>query len=437
MRPLIPASLLLSLLASPAVASPGLWGYQGLVTMPDARVAQERELEVGAHAIAMLNRPMATAGFARYGLMSGLEASLVYGVPGHPYLSGGLKYQLMRPSPANPMGVAMGATLLGVPASGPIGGTSYFLALSRDVGRWGSVHAGFEGDLGLNTRLMLGLEVPLLGIGRLLAEGRGPQTGSAPYANVGAELAPLPWLRLAAGTLGEPGSDWWVRSYYAGGSLHAVLPEYSGWFTQRPAPSPAPRATPTPPKAGSSPTPNVQPPALPAATLIGRVVGTDGTPRAGLTVMLLGSAKRATTNNSGFFYFPALAPGNYQVQVVDGAGNPLATSGATLGTEPVTLTVQVKEGRPPAVRRGSLAGTVADALTGAPLPEVRLMVVGPGVSVLATSNAAGQFQVIDLPPGDYQIRAERKGYRPEAGLATIETAALNPVIRLMMTREQP
>lgn len=440
MRPFVVALAMLPLLASPATAAPGLWGYQSLVTMPDARVAPERELEVGLHAISLRNRPMAAAGFARYGLLSGLEASLIYGVPGHPYVSGGLKYQLLRPTAANPTAVAVGATLLGVPASGPIAGTSYFLSLSRDLGRWGSVHAGFEGDLSLNTRLMIGLELPLAGLGRLVVEGWGPQTGSAPYANLGAELAPLPWLRLAAGSLGEPGADWWARSYYAGGSLHAVLPEYSRWFqAPRPTPAPVPTAMPAPPKPGASPAPSVQPPALPAGTIIGRVVGSDGAPKAGLTVLLMGSSKRTTTNNSGFFYFPALPPGSYQVQVLDREGNPLASATTQLGTEPVTVTVQAKDGRLPSARgqRGSLAGTVADARNGTPLAEARLVVVGPGVSVLAVSNAAGQFQVIDLPVGDYQIRAERKGYRTETGSAKVQAAAMNPAIRLMMTRETP
>lgn len=441
MRRLLVATSLLALLAPPAEAGSSLWGYQGLVTMPDARVAQEREVELGATVLSMVNRPLATAGFARYGLLSGLEASLVYGVPGHPYVSGALKYQLSRPSPSNPTAVAMGVMLLGVPESGPISGTGYFLALSRDLGRWGSVHLGFEGDLAMNTRLMVGMELPLGGLGRLMAEVQGPQTGSTAYGSLGAELSPLSWLRLRAGTLGEPGSDWWIRSYYAGGSLHAVLPDYSRWFaTQRPTPSPVPSATSAPPKPGPSPSPGstVKPPVLPAATLIGRVVGSDGAPRAGFSVVLVGTSKRATTNPSGYFFFPGLPPGSYQVQVLDRAGSQVGNTTAQLTTEPVTVTLQVKEGRVPSAqeRRGTLAGSVGDAANGSPLAEARLIVVGPGVSVLAVSNTEGRFQVIDLPIGDYQIRAERKGYRPESGTARVDSSALNPVIRLMMTRER-
>ncbi|HEY9855773.1 MAG TPA: carboxypeptidase regulatory-like domain-containing protein [Stenomitos sp.] len=439
MRRLVVALAMLPLLARPASAGPTLWGYQGLVTMPDARVAQERELEVGLQAIALRNRPMAMAGFARYGLLSGLEASLLYGVPGYPYVTGGLKYQLLRPTTTNPTAVAFGATLLGVPAAGPVAGTSYFLSLSRDLGRWGSLHAGFEGDLSLNTRLMVGMELPLGGLGRLMLEGWGPQTGSAPYANVGAELSPLPWVRLEAGSLGEPGADWLTRSYFGGGSLHGVLPEYSQWFTRPKAtPAPGPGPSPAPSRSGASPGQGVQPPALPAGTIIGRVVGADGTPRAGLTILLVGTSKRTTSNSSGYFYFPALPPGSYQLQVLDRSGTPLTTATASLGTEPVIVTLPLKEGRLPSAQeqRGSLSGTVADAVSGAPLAETRLVVVGPGVSVLVMSQANGQFQVIDLPLGDYQIRAERKGYRPETGSAKLEAAAKNPILRLMMTRER-
>lgn len=438
MRSWFVAGALVSLMASPAMASSSLWGYQGLVTMPDGRVAQERELEVGARAVALPNRPLAAAGFVRYGLLPNLEASLVYGVPGHPYPSGALKYQLLRPSAANPTAVALGTALVGVPARGPVAGTSYFLAVTRDIGRFGSVHMGFEGDLALNTRLMVGLELPLAGLGRLVAEGRGPQTASAPYGSLGAELSILPWLRLTAGTLGDPDSDWWVRGYYAGGSLKAVLPEYSRWLGagSRSA-APVPSATPAP-RASNAPA-SVQPPALPAAMLIGRVVGTDGSPRAGFTAILSGSSKRSITNSSGYFYFPGLPPGLYQVQVLDRAGSPVGTATARLSTEPATITVQVKEGRLPTARerRGTVAGSVAEALTGIPLPETRLVVVGPGVSVLAVSNAEGRFQVIDLPFGDYQVRAERKGYRAETGTARIEAATLNPVIRLTLVRERP
>lgn len=441
MRSLLIALGALALLSLPAEAGPTIWGYDGLVTMPDGRIAADRELEVGAHALMLANRPFAVAGFARYGFFDSLEASLIYGVPGHPYGSGGLKYQILRPTPANPTAVALGASLLGVPAGGPISGSNYYLAVTRDLGRWGSVHMGFEGDLALNSRLMVGLELPITGLGRVVAEGRGPQAGSAPYANLGAELAPLPWIRLAAGTVGEP-EDWLARGYYAGGSLRTVLPEYSRWLTaQRPSPTPTPRPSPTPAPARPSPAPSgsVQPPALPAASLIGRVVGTDGTPRTGYTAVLLGSNKRAVSNASGYFYFLGLPPGSYQVQILDRSGNQVAVTGAQLGTEPVTVKVQVKEGRQPSdvERRGSVAGSVADAQSGVPLPEARLTVVGSGVSVLAVSNSAGRFQVIDLPIGDYQVRAERKGYRPEAATARIEAAALHPLLRLTMSRERP
>lgn len=439
MRRLLATLGAFALLTEPVLAAPGVWGYQGLVTMPDGRIAQDRELEVGAHAITLANRPMAVAAFLRYGLFDAMEASLVYGVPGHPYLTGGLKYQLMRPTPQNPTSVALGTGLIGVPAGGPIAGTNYFLAVTREFGRWGSVHVGFEGDLALNSRVMVGMELPLLGIGRLMAEARGPQTGSGPHGSLGAELSPLPWVRVLGGTLGEPG-DWLARSYYLGGSLHGVLPEYGRWFAaQGPSPTPAPRATPAPPRPSPGPTSTVQPPTLPAATVIGRVVGTDGVPKGGFTAVLVGSSKRAVTNNSGFFYFPGLLPGSYQLQILDRGGNPVATSTVQLGTEPVTVQIQVREGHPGAgqEKRGSVAGSVADAQSGEPLAEARLVIVGPGVSVLAVSKADGRFQVIDLPLGDYQVRAERKGYRSETASARVEAAMLHPVVRLPMTRQRP
>lgn len=343
-RLLLLACLMWALAARVSLAATSLWGYSGLVTMPDAEVAPHREFELGARWILLPRAPVALAGFARFGVLEGLETSLLYGVPGYPYLTGSIKYQLMRPTSANPAAVAVGATLLGVPADGLVAGTEYFLAVSRALslaqgGRildLGTLHLGFEGDAALNARLMIGFSLPIGPMSQVLVEGRGPQAGVAPFAHLGFEVAPLPWLRLDAASLGDPAESAWNRGLYAGASAHGLLPDLMP-TRGRAIPAPVPTAP-------GAPVPNssVTPPPLPSATLVGRVLGPDGEPEPGFQVLLVNANARANTTLSGYFFFSALAPGHYVLRVSLPSGQVVAEQGVEVlgsGLVPVTLHV--------------------------------------------------------------------------------------------------
>lgn len=66
--------------------------------------------------------------------------------------------------------------------------------------------------------------------------------------------------------------------------------------------------------------------------------------------------------------------------------------------------------QPLQVAPGSIVGTVADATTGLPLPNVDVRVVG---SSLATrTDAAGRFTLAALPPGSYRLSLNLQGYQP-------------------------
>lgn len=345
-RILLLACLVWALGARVGMAATSLWGYSGLATMPDAEVAPHRELELGARWILLPQVPVALLGFARYGVLESLETSLVYGVPGYPYLTGSLKYQLMRPTSANPTAVALGATLLGVPAKGTVAGTEYFLAVSRALslaqgGRTlnlGTLHLGFEGDAALNARLMVGLSLPLGALSQVLVEGRGPQSGALPFAHVGFEVAPLPWLRLDAASLGDPTETTWNRGFFAGASAHGIVPDFVRPLNRATGPSVPHASAPVAPAPNSS----VSPPPLPTATLVGRVLGPHDAPEPNYQVLLVNANERATTTLSGYFFFSALAPGRYTLRVSAPSGQVEAEQGVeVLGSGLVPVTVHV------------------------------------------------------------------------------------------------
>src|SRR5262245_40733238 len=63
-------------------------------------------------------------------------------------------------------------------------------------------------------------------------------------------------------------------------------------------------------------------------------------------------------------------------------------------------------------RRGEINGTVKDD-TGAVLPGVSVTVSGPALQVpqlTSVSDEKGEYKVVELPPGTYQVRYEISGF---------------------------
>src|SRR5438046_7147541 len=63
------------------------------------------------------------------------------------------------------------------------------------------------------------------------------------------------------------------------------------------------------------------------------------------------------------------------------------------------------------VRTGSITGTVSDESKAA-LPGVNVSVTGPALQVpqlSAVTNARGEYEIKDLPPGTYQVVFELPG----------------------------
>jgi hypothetical protein len=92
------------------------------------------------------------------------------------------------------------------------------------------------------------------------------------------------------------------------------------------------------------------------------------------------------------------------------------------------------------IQNGQFAGTVTDP-SGAAVPNAKVTITnqGTGLSVNATSNAAGAYQVSELPPGSYKITIEAAGFKTFSDVGVTlnagSTAHVDAKMTLGQTRE--
>lgn len=93
------------------------------------------------------------------------------------------------------------------------------------------------------------------------------------------------------------------------------------------------------------------------------------------------------------------------------------------------------------VRTGSIAGTIADE-TGGALPGVTITLTSPALQVsqvLRTSDAQGEYQFVDLPPGTYRLTYELSGFttfvREEIRLTTGFAARVDVALKVASVEE--
>src|SRR5579862_4903508 len=92
------------------------------------------------------------------------------------------------------------------------------------------------------------------------------------------------------------------------------------------------------------------------------------------------------------------------------------------------------------IQNGQFAGTVTDP-SGAAVANARITITnqGTGLSVNATSNAAGAYQVSELPPGAYKITIEAAGFKTFSDVGVTlnagSTAHVDAKMTLGQTRE--
>ncbi|MCX6592434.1 MAG: S8 family serine peptidase [Acidobacteria bacterium] len=142
--------------------------------------------------------------------------------------------------------------------------------------------------------------------------------------------------------------------------------------------------------------------------LINGTVSSSAGPLAGAVVQaLIGGLvqEEATTGPAGEYTLP-LAPGAsakvYDLRV----SAPGYSSQLVSGFNVAPSSSQVSNFT--LVKFGVISGSVKDA-SGAAINDADLLFVGPGISAGATSNAAGLYSSIGLPPGTYTVTASSAG----------------------------
>ncbi len=147
-------------------------------------------------------------------------------------------------------------------------------------------------------------------------------------------------------------------------------------------------------------------------TLSGYVTNSAGTPLAGVSVQV-GGAGSGSTNASGYYSIAGITPGTYSV-TYSLPGYTSATRSVDLSgdnTQSVTLSVPVVP-----VTLVTFSGTIRDGADSAPLQFAQVQV---GTVATASTDASGQFSIIGLPAGAYNVTYSLPGYTTSAAFETL------------------
>jgi len=143
-----------------------------------------------------------------------------------------------------------------------------------------------------------------------------------------------------------------------------------------------------------------------------------GLPVQGLLVRVTGMGKPGgggtATDADGAFSFTGLEPGEYQLQIRSGAGEPLGGRHLTLSQD---TEIELE------VPAGGIEGTVTGSETGEPVSGAALVArrVGlPEIEKRASSGTGGDYRFQELPDGTYSLTVTAEGFR--AASATVSVA---------------
>lgn len=129
-----------------------------------------------------------------------------------------------------------------------------------------------------------------------------------------------------------------------------------------------------------------------------------------------------TTNVSGFYSVPDLAPGNYIVQA-SATGYQSQNIGASVQVSPTT-TVDFAL----ALNPGSISGTVTDSITTNPIEGALVEVFDGSISVgFADTDGSGNYTIPDLTPGNYTVTASADGYQSKTVGASVASSVTTTV----------
>ncbi len=126
----------------------------------------------------------------------------------------------------------------------------------------------------------------------------------------------------------------------------------------------------------------------------------------GATVTLDGTDQDAVSDSTGFWEIAGVEPETYTVTAsltgyAEQTSNPFeVVAGETTEVPPLTLSEAV----------GSLSGT---ALLAGESDHAGISVVVEGTSYSAVTDSAGAWSIVDVPVGNYAVRASHEGYDDE------------------------
>ena len=85
---------------------------------------------------------------------------------------------------------------------------------------------------------------------------------------------------------------------------------------------------------------------------------------------------------------------------------------------------------------GILKGTVVDVPDGAPIKDADIACQGPDeIEMEVKTDAAGKFEIKDLPPGSYILNIRKRGYRDRGGILRTVQAGTPTLVAVKMRKE--
>jgi protocatechuate 3,4-dioxygenase beta subunit len=128
-----------------------------------------------------------------------------------------------------------------------------------------------------------------------------------------------------------------------------------------------------------------------------------------------------TTNASGAYSLPGLAPGTYDVQASATSYQTRSQTGVTV-TSGATTIVDIAL----APMYGTIAGTVRDS--GGPLDGATVTVLEGGVTIATTTTTGGgNYTINNIPPGSYTVRASQTNYQTAVVGAIVQSTQTTTV----------
>ncbi len=130
----------------------------------------------------------------------------------------------------------------------------------------------------------------------------------------------------------------------------------------------------------------------------------------------------ATTNGSGAYSAPNLAPGIYNV-VAAATGFQMQSQGATVLAGVLTVVDFALSSNP-----GTISGTVTDANTTNPIAGALVEVFNGSILLGFTdTDVSGNYTILDLAPGSYTVTASADGYQTKTVGASVTAGATTTV----------